>query len=202
MASTSLYAIINPIAAVPAFLAMTPYDTPESRLEMARRACGTCAGVLLLFGLVGKAMFRVFGISLPSFQIAGGVILLLVSLDSIRARRSAIQETAEETEEAVSKDDVSITPLAIPMLSGPGAITTVIVLESKASSLLHHLVLYGVVLGISYASYLTFHAGVTGARRISPIVMNITTRLMGLILVATSVEFILSALRGLGIIRS
>ncbi|HVE11751.1 MAG TPA: MarC family protein [Elusimicrobiota bacterium] len=201
MATSSLFAIINPVAAIPAFLAMTPNDGTESRLRMARRACATCAGVLLVFGLAGRFLFKVFGISLPSFQMAGGIVLLVVSLDSIRAKRSPVQETEEETEEGVGKDDISITPLAIPMLSGPGAITTVIVLESKAGSALDHVLLFAAVLGVSAASYAAFHMGVTGARRLSPILMNITTRLMGLILVATAVEFIVGGLRALGPLR-
>src|SRR5688572_21210756 len=98
MATGSMIAIINPISAVPAFLAMTPHDSTAERLRMARRACSVCAGVLLLFALLGQGLFRLFGFTLPSFQMAGGLILLLVALDNVRAKRSAVQETAEETE--------------------------------------------------------------------------------------------------------
>jgi multiple antibiotic resistance protein len=199
MAGSSLFAIINPIAAVPAFLAMTPHDNAKDRLHMAQRACMTCAAVLGLFAVVGKLLFKIFGISLPSFQIAGGLILLVISIDSIRARRSPVQETAEETEAGVSKEDVSITPLAIPMLSGPGAITTIIVLETRAVGLLQHALLYATLAAVCAASYLVFRVAVHGARRINPIVMNITTRLMGLILVATAIEFIIGALRAIKI---
>lgn len=201
LAAGSLFAIINPLAAVPAFLAMTPHDTLSERLVMARRACVTAGAVLLVFALVGQKIFKLLGISLPSFQIAGGLILLLISVDGIRAKRSAVQETEEETREGTSKEDVSITPLAVPMLSGPGAITTVIVLETKALDMTQLGLLYGIIAGISAATYLVFVVTLKGAKRINPIVMNVTTRLMGLMLGAIGIEFILSALRSPGVLR-
>jgi multiple antibiotic resistance protein len=200
-ACASLFSIINPFAAVPTFLAMTAHDEPPARLRMAQRACLTCAGVLIAFAALGKGLFQVFGITLPSFQIAGGLILLMVSLDSLRAKRSAVQETAEETEAGVSKEDISITPLAIPMLSGPGAITTTIVLETRAHGLLQHAALFAAIAFVSTLSYAFFRVAVTGAKRLNPIAMNITTRLMGLMLAATGVEFILGALRDAGFAR-
>lgn len=201
MAAGSLFAIINPLAAVPAFLAMTPHDSLPERLAMARRACVTAGAVLLVFALVGQRIFKLLGIGLPSFQIAGGLILLLISVDGIRAKRSAVQETEEETREGVSKEDVSITPLAVPMLSGPGAITTVIVLETKAVDMTQLGLLYGIIAAVSAATYLVFVVTLKGAKRINPIVMNVTTRLMGLMLGAIGIEFILSALRSPGVLR-
>jgi len=195
LTATSLFAIINPVAAVPAFLAMTPNDTQAQRLQMARTACLTCAGVLAVFAALGHGLFRIFGITLPSFQIAGGLVLLLISLDSLRAKRSPVQETEEETAAGVSKADISITPLAIPMLSGPGAITTAIILETKARGWPQAAALYLAIAAVSALSFLVFHLAIKGARRLNPIAMNIATRLMGLILAATAVEFILGALR-------
>jgi multiple antibiotic resistance protein len=199
LSAGSLFSIINPLAAVPAFLAMTPEDSPEARLKMAWRACLTCAGVLAVFSALGQLIFKFIGVTLPSLQIAGGLILLLVSLDSLRGRRSGMQETAEEMEEGVAKADISITPLAIPMLSGPGAISTIIVLSSRARSLPQHASLYLVIIAVSWASYAVFYAAVTGARRINTLLMNIVTRLMGLLLAATAVEFILGGLKAAGV---
>lgn len=200
LAAVSMIAIINPIAAIPTFLAMTPSNTSQERLRMARRACWTAFGVLLTFATIGQGIFRVFGITLPSFQLAGGLVLLLISLDNLRAHRSPVQETSEETEEGAAKDDVSITPLAVPMLSGPGAITTVIMLDTKAHSLPQHAALYIVLALVCAATYLVFRLAVTGARSINHTFMNITTRLMGLLLAATGVEFILGALKHIGAI--
>lgn len=201
LAGMSLSAILNPLAAVPTFLAMTPSNTPEERLRMARRACATAAGVLLAFALLGQSIFKVFGITLPSFQIAGGLVLLLISLDSLRAKRSPVQETPEEADEGAAKEDVSITPLAVPMLAGPGAITTVIMLDTKAAGFLGHTTLFLMILLVCGLAYLVFRVAVTGARSINATAMNITTRIMGLLLAATGVEFILSALRAAGALK-
>lgn len=162
---------------------------------MARTASMVCAAVLLSFALLGQLIFKSVGVTLPSFQVAGGLVLLLVSLDSLRARRSPVQETQEETQEGVQKDDISITPLAIPMIAGPGAITTVIVLESKSVGLLQHLALYVIIFVISILCYWILRIAATQANRISATLMKITTRLMGLLLASIGVEFIVGGLQ-------
>lgn len=191
MSAGSLFAIINPLAAVPTFFAMTPENTPAERLRMARTACFTATGVLILFAITGNALFRVFGITIAAFQMAGGLLLLLVSLGNLQAKRSAVQETEEEKACGTAKADVSITPLAIPMLSGPGAITTAILLESKAKNLVYDGVLLLLFILVGLACYMIFRVAIKKAQDINPIVMNITTRLMGLILAATAVQFII-----------
>lgn len=194
LAFGSLFAIVNPVSAVPAFLAMTPRDSTQARQRMAATASLVCAGVLAAFAALGQSLFKVFGITLPAFQIAGGLVLLLVSLDMLRAQRSPVQETPDEAKEGLEKDNIAITPLAVPMLSGPGAITTVILLESQARGFGEHLVLYAAVAGVSGLCYLVFSGAAQGAKRLSPIALNITGRLMGLLLAATAVQFILTGL--------
>ncbi len=195
MGAGALFAIVNPLAAVPTFFAMTPANTEAERLRMARRASVTASGVLILFSLMGTRLFGIFGITLAAFQMAGGLLLLLVSLDSLRAKRSAVQETEEEKREGLEKDDISITPLAIPMLSGPGAITTAILLESKAKTLAQDAVLYLLFVLMGFACYFTLRFSIKKARQINPIAMNITTRLMGLILAATAMQFMLDGIK-------
>jgi multiple antibiotic resistance protein len=200
LAAVPLFAIVNPIAAVPAFLAMTPRDSSEERLRMAFKGAYTCAGVLLTFALLGTQIFQIFGISMPSFRIAGGLILLLVSLDNLQARRTGTKVTEEETQEGVQKADISITPLAVPMLSGPGAISTVIVLKSRAESLAEHAVLYAVILAVSAAAYVAFHVAVKSVKKLHHIPLNVVTRLTGLLLAATGVEFIMSGIKAHGLL--
>jgi multiple antibiotic resistance protein len=195
MSAGALFAIINPLAAVPTFFAMTPSNTEAERLRMARRASTTASGVLILFAITGPRLFGIFGITLAAFQMAGGLILLLVSLDSLRARRSAVQETEEEKQEGIEKDDISITPLAIPMLSGPGAITTAILLQSKAKTPAQDVILYLLFVLMGFACYFTFRFSIKQAKQINPIAMNITTRLMGLILAATAMQFMLDGIK-------
>ena len=135
LALSSLFVIIDPVALIPMFLAMTPNDSPAQRARTARMACAVAAGVLITFDLVGQWIFKYLGITLPAFQMAGSVVLLLIALDMLRARRSPVQETREETDEGTAKADIAITPLGIPMLAGPGAITTTLLLHGKADGL-------------------------------------------------------------------
>jgi multiple antibiotic resistance protein len=99
---------------------------------MARLACLVAAGILILFALSGQWIFRLLGITLPAFQIAGSVLLLRIALDMLYAKRSAAQETREETEAGATKDDIAITPLGVPMLAGPGATSTSLILMNQA----------------------------------------------------------------------
>jgi multiple antibiotic resistance protein len=197
LAFSSLFVIVDPIATVPAFLAMTPQDTPAQRIHVARLACGVMAGVLLVFAYTGQWIFRFLGITLPAFQMAGSVVLLLVALDMLRAQRSRVQETREETDAAAAKADIAITPLAMPMLAGPGAITTSILLHNQARGLAQHVALAACILAVSAASYLVFRLSARGAQWLNPIAMKITTRIMGLLLAAVAFQFLVNALREL-----
>jgi multiple antibiotic resistance protein len=197
MAVSSLFVIVDPLAAVPAFLAMTPTDTPEQRIRMARLACWVAAGVLLAFAIAGQLIFRFLGITMPAFQLAASVVLLLVALDMLRAQRSRVQETSEETAAGIVKTDIAVTPLAIPMLSGPGAISTAVLLHGQAVNWSQRVALYLCIGVVCMASYLVLRLSARGARWLSPIAMNITVRIMGLLLAALAIQFMLNALRQL-----
>jgi multiple antibiotic resistance protein len=195
LAMSSLFVIVDPLATVPAFLAMTPTDTPEQRIRMARLACCVAAGVLLAFAIAGKIIFKFLGITMPAFQLAASIVLLLVALDMLRAQRSRVQETSEETAAGVEKTDIAVTPLAIPMLAGPGAISTAILLHDQAVNLGQRVALYLCIMTVSLVSYLVLRLSARGARWLSPIAMNITVRIMGLLLAAVAIQFMLKALR-------
>ena len=197
LAVSSLFVIVDPLAAVPAFLAMTPADTPAQRIKMARLACCVAAGVLLVFAFAGKWIFKFLGITMPAFQLAASIVLLLVALDMLRAQRSRVQETSEETAAGAEKTDIAITPLAMPMLAGPGAISTAILLHNQAVTLGQRVALCFCILAVCLASYLILRLSARGARWLSPIVMNITVRIMGLLLAAVAIQFMLNAIRAL-----
>lgn len=199
-ALSSLFIIVDPLAAIPAFISMTPQDTPEDRIRMARLACAVTAGVLFAFAIAGKWIFKFLSITMPAFQIAASIVLLLVALDMLRAQRSRVQETSEETAAGTSKTDIAITPLAVPMLAGPGAISTVILLQTQARGTLQNIVLYACILAVSMASYLILRVAARGARWLSPIALKIATRIMGLLLAAVAIQFMLNALRDLGLL--
>jgi len=189
--------IIDPLATVPAFLAMTPTDTPEQRIRMARLACCVAAGVLIGFAVAGQWIFRFLGITMPAFQIAASMVLLLVALDMLRAQRSRVHETSEETAAGAEKTDIAVAPLAIPMLAGPGAISTAILLHNQASGVTQRLALYGSILVVCIGSYVILRLSARGAKWLSPIAMNITVRIMGLLLAAVAIQFALNATKEL-----
>jgi MarC family membrane protein len=195
LAVSSLFVIVDPLATAPAFLAMTPNNTPEQRLRTAQIACGTMAIVLLAFSLAGTVIFKIFGITMAAFQIAASIVLLLVALDMLRAQRSRVQETHEETKAGTEKDDIAITPLAIPMLAGPGAISTTILLQNEAKTIPQRIALYGCIVAVALASYLIFRLAVRGARWLSPIAMSIAIRVMGLLLAAVAIQFMLNGIK-------
>src|SRR5215471_7524224 len=153
LAASSLFVIVDPFATIPAFLAMTPTDSPEQRVRMARLACCVMAGVLIVFSLAGRLIFKFLGITMPAFQIAASIVLLLVALDMLRAQRSRVHETLEETAAGVEKTDIAVAPLAIPMLAGPGAISTAILLQNQAANLAQRIALYGCIVGVCLACY-------------------------------------------------
>jgi multiple antibiotic resistance protein len=197
-AFSSLFVIVDPIATVPAFVAMTARYSIGQRLRMARVACLVMVGVLTGFALIGQTLFNLLGITLPAIQVAGALVLLLVALDMLRAQRSAVQETAEETAAGTSKEDIAITPLAIPMLAGPAAISTVILLDAQAKSWTERAVLLTCLGAVGLASYVTLALGATGAKWLNPIAEKIITRLMGLLLAALAIQFLFNGLKGAG----
>ncbi len=197
LAASSLFVIIDPLATVPAFLAMTPTDTPEQRIKMARLACCVSAGVLVVFSIAGKWIFKFLGITMPAFQIAASIVLLLVALDMLRAQRSRVHETSEETAAGVEKNDIAIAPLAIPMLAGPGAISTAILLNNQAANVAQRGALFVSILAVCLACYFILRVSAHGARWLSPIAMNLTVRIMGLLLCSVAIQFMVNALKQL-----
>ncbi len=196
LAFSSLFVIVDPIATVPAFLAMTPHDTPADRVRMARLACLVATGMLLAFAWAGKYVFKLLGITLPAFEMAGSIVLLLVALDMLKAQRSRVQETNEETFAGATKDDIAITPLAVPMLAGPGALTTAILLHGQANTWSKQVGLLVAIVAVCAASYFILRVSARGARWLNPIALRITTRVMGLLLAAVACQFAFNAIKG------
>lgn len=201
VAFSSIFILVDPFAAIPAFLVMTAYDDTERRRRMAKRAAWTCLIVLGSFGLAGSWIFRVFGITLPAFEIAGGLILLLIGIDMLQARRSSTQEVEPERQEGAEKEDVGITPLGIPMLAGPGAISTVMVLIGPKPELQHVGPVFAAIIVTSLISYWVLSAAEVVRRRLGETGIRILVRLMGLLLTAIAVQFFLNGFIDLGIIQ-
>jgi multiple antibiotic resistance protein len=191
---TSILFIVDPIAAVPSYLVVTQNESPVERRRTALRACVAMALMLVVFAAGGRFIFQAFGITLPAFRIAGGLILWLVALDMVRAKRST-QESSEELSEGQAKEDVAVTPLAIPILAGPGAISTVMVLAGEVRSVAHGVVVYGAIVATAGVSYVTLRLGERLIALIGQTGIRVMTRIMGLLLAAVATQFILTGLR-------
>ncbi len=201
VALTSIFFLVDPFAAIPAFLVMTAGAEQNARRRMARRAAITCAVVLSSFALAGSLIFQMFGITLPAFKIAGGLILFLIGIEMLQARRSSTQETPKETKEGAEKEDVGIIPLGIPMLAGPGAISSVMVLMGQTPRWWQAAAVFLAIFVTSVASYLVL-AGADRVRRyLGETGIRILMRMMGLLLTAIAVQFVINGLGDLGVIR-
>jgi multiple antibiotic resistance protein len=187
---TTLFLVVDPPAAVPLFLAMTARDREADRRTTARRAAIATGVVMAAFAALGSVIFRVLGISLGAFRIAGGILLFLLSVDMLRAQPSRQRTTPEEEAEGVGRADVSIFPLAIPMLAGPGATSTVMVLISRAHRVWQYAVVFAAIALTAVASYGLLRSAVRVEKRLGQTGMNVVQRVMGLILAATAVQFV------------
>ncbi len=184
----ALLAIVNPLGAIPFFIAFTEGFSPAQRQRTILVSAFSVFLVVALSALFGTDLLRFFGISLASFQVGGGMLLLISSISMLNAKPGAVKSTPEEVDEAVASDSVAVVPLTIPLLTGPATISTVIIYANKIRhwSDLIVLISYGVV--IALASALAFRAAQPIARVLGKTGINVMTRLMGLILAALSVE--------------
>ena len=197
---TSVLFIVDPFAVIPSFLAMTERDSPAMRRVLARRGAWTCAITLTLFALGGSLIFKLFGITIGAFKIAGGVLIGLNALDMVQARRSSQRETPAEKAEGTAKEDIGILPLGVPMLAGPGAISTVMVLALGSKNWVTTTALYVSIALTALISFLTLSAASLIERRLGQTGMRILTRLMGLVLCAIAVQFIIDGLKMSGVV--
>ena len=133
-ALVALLVILDPPGTAALFAAMTPQDTPAERAQQARRACAIALVILAAFGLLGEGLLRALGISLPAMKIAGGILLFLTAADMVTARNALRTSPAEQEAATRTNDDISVFPLAIPLLAGPGAMTTMVLLRSSAGN--------------------------------------------------------------------
>jgi len=191
---TSVLFIVDPIAVIPTYLVITRRETTEQRAKTARRACIAAAAILIVFAVGGTYIFQLFGITLPAFRIAGGLILWLVAMDMLHAERRT-QESTPEIVEGQEKEDVALTPLAMPMLAGPGAISTIMVLAGQARAIDQKLVVYGAILLTAFISWITLRVGERVVQRLGQTGIRVMTRIMGLLLAAIAVQFVVTGAR-------
>jgi multiple antibiotic resistance protein len=191
VAFSAIFFVVDPIAVVPVFITITEGDSAEKRRTMAGRACVITAIILLTFMLGGGLIFQLFGLTLAAFKIAGGILLMLTALDMMRSLPSRTRTSGQEVDEAVHKPDVAIVPLAMPLLAGPGSIATVMVLVAQAKHLWQFVLLGLAIVVTSVISYFMLRAAGLVNRFLGKSGRAILERVMGLLLVAIAVQFLI-----------
>jgi multiple antibiotic resistance protein len=187
---SAVFFVVDPIGVVPIFLAITAGDSEEKLRRTALRACLVAGGLLLFFAIFGGLIFQVFGVSLAAFRVAGGILLLITALDMLRARPSETRTSHTEQQEGVHKEDVALVPLAMPLLAGPGAIASAMVLMSKGETLMMAVPVLAAIVLTFVASYFILRASNLVLRVLKQSGVAILERVMGLILAAIAVQFI------------
>ncbi len=197
-AFVALFVIIDPIGLAPLFVAMTQGMTTRQRRGVAIRACVVALGLLLLFGLAGEAVLNFLGVSMPAFRIAGGVLLFLTALDMLFERRSQRRQGQADQSHA---DDPSVFPLAIPLIAGPGSIATMILLTGQdGADFAHIAIIHGVMALVLLCVFALFLLAAPLERLLGPTGINVVTRLLGMLLAALSVQFVIDGMRDLSVI--
>jgi multiple antibiotic resistance protein len=200
LALSSIFFLVDPFAALPTFLAITEGADAARRKRIARKGALTALIVLGSFAFAGEAIFKLFGITLPAFELAGGIILLLIGLDMLEAKRSPTQEAVGDTEAAAQKEDAGIVPLGVPMLAGPGAITSVMVLVGQAQTHWQMAAILGAIAFTAAVCYFVLGHSDRVARVLGDTGIRILVRIMGLLLVALAAQYFVNGLADLGVI--
>lgn len=191
---TTLLAIVNPLGVVPIFVSLTGEMGETERQHIARTTSVAVAVVLVLATLLGKPLLNFFGVSIASFRVGGGILLLMMAIAMMQAKNTQSKQTPEEAEEAEEKESIAVVPIAMPLLAGPGAISTVIIYADQSFHPLHLGLIIGSSLIVALLTWFSLKAAIPVSRKMSRTGINIATRLMGLLLAAISVEFIAGGL--------
>lgn len=196
-ALVALLAIVNPVGAVPIFVAVTGDQTAGDRLRTSRTTAIAVGVTLLAAALAGQYILQLFGIDLDAFRVGGGLLILLMAIHMLQGSPNRARNTPEETQEGVAKDDVAVVPLAIPLLAGPGSISTVIITAQNAQGWLGYLALLLNILIVAGVVYATLRVAVPLSAKLGETGIRIATRVLGLLLAAIAVQFMALGIRGL-----
>lgn len=193
LAFTSFFTLINPLGTMPVYMTMTAALSEKARAKTARKASLVAFLTIILFAFSGELLFNFFGISVNSFRVVGGIIFFQMGMDMLQARLARVKVSEAEVKSYVN--DISITPLAIPMICGPGAISNAIVLMEKAKTWNMKIVLISAVLVVMLLTYLILYASSRIIKFLGETGNNVMMRIMGLIVMVIAVEFFFSGLK-------
>ncbi len=189
---STLFSLMNPIGITPVYVILTERFTPADRIRIARRAMLTAAIALLVFSLVGQLIFRMYSITIEAFQIMGGIIFFRSGLRMLEARVGRTRTTPKEQEESREQDDIAISPIGIPLITGPGAITATMLLSGQAHGAFGYGVFFGALFMVLIATYLILRGGDRLSKRLGHTGLRIIQRIMGLILMVIAVQFVIN----------
>jgi multiple antibiotic resistance protein len=193
----ALFAIVNPIGSVPIFISATDGWSAKERASTAMTVAITVFIVLIVSAFLGDKILSFFGINIPSFQVGGGILLMLIAISMMHGKQSGTRQTPEEAQSMSEREVIAIVPLSIPLLAGPGAISNIILVAQQNSSFLGHVSLIAPIFIIAIIIWFVLRLSVGISNKLGTIGINIVTRLMGLILAAMAVEFVAHGLIGL-----
>ena len=184
----ALLVLLNPLSAMPIFISLTPNAGDAERRQIAKVASWSIAIVLILFTLIGQYILAILGISIGSFQVAGGIFIMLIALAMMNAKNVPSKNTKQERDEAGYKTNIAVVPLAIPLMTGPGVLSTVIIYSSTSKSWLETGYLLLASLLIALVSYAALRAAAPLSRMLGQTGINIVNRVMGMLIAALAVE--------------
>lgn len=194
----TLFVVMDPIGISPLFMALTQGMSNSKRRAVAIRACAVAGVLLTLFAFLGESVLNFLGISMPAFRIAGGILLLLTALDMLFERRT--QRRKDQSEETESDEDPSVFPLAMPLIAGPGSIATVILLAGQGDGLAGVGLALVVMALVLLIAFVLFNAAPLLERLLRETGIKVVTRLLGMLLAALAVQFVLEGLRDFGLL--
>ncbi|MBL1432881.1 MAG: YchE family NAAT transporter [Gammaproteobacteria bacterium] len=192
-----LLAIINPFGAIPLFITMTAGENKTQRRKTINMVAVGVSIILLMALFFGDLLLQFFSITIDSFRVGGGILILLMAIAMLHAKISPVRQTEEEANESIEKESVAIVPLAMPLLAGPGAISAIILATHKSNGVAHYMIIALGIMLLSLAVWAVLRLSPWIASRISATGINIFTRIMGLVLAAIAIEFIANGIKGL-----
>ncbi|MDR2549063.1 MAG: YchE family NAAT transporter [Desulfobulbus sp.] len=193
----TLLAVANPVGTLPLFINMTANQTAAARTKNGTMAAVSMAVILVVVLFSGEAILRFFGISIDSFRVGGGILILLMAISMLNAKMSNVKQTKEEELDSAERDSVAVVPLGTPLLAGPGAISTVVLYAQRYTSMLHYLYMILAIVLLAGLTACLFRLAPAITNLLGRTGINIVTRLMGLIMAAMGVEFIAHGLKQL-----
>ena len=191
---SSLFTLINPIGITPILLSMTEDESDSEYQVIIKKGIITAYIILTIFAIMGDLIFKFYGITIYAFMIAGGILFLRNSFDMIDSKISRESSTPLETKEAIQKEDISVTPIGIPLIAGPGAITSIMILSSQTSSYLDKCIVHINILITLIITYIILLLGKKISKKIGTTGIRIIQRIMGLILLVISIQFIINGI--------